>query len=330
MLILVCVQAYRSSRGVAALLAIGGVFGGFPIGFVFPVFFLHAFFNAIMCAVLIPYKPRPRTFGIALVCLMMAVYALKFYRASEKLRELQALKTQFPIESLSNRLSFEQNANGSKMSVATPSQLSATVDANLQRQEKETQESMRFHRRYSRASALEELYENSYPEFVEAAGLGLRFMLPIRFRLNHIDRAEPLTLPAPLGRLGPSTSSEELNDVHWVAVNEFTSPDRMGYARNRDAAAGYEPHSFGSLVARWRAGHDSPKYWQVTRFEFVRVMGDEQRVYLAEVRPTIEIPDVPHWPLNDFEKQVLPQLVMPAGTMVTATATSAPRCSVHR
>jgi hypothetical protein len=50
-------------------------------------------------------------------------------------------------------------------------------------------------------------------------------------------------------------------------------------------------------------------------------MGDEQRVYLAEVRPTIEIPDVPHWPLNDFEKQALPQLASQTDIVVDARPT---------
>jgi len=310
-LIVGCVLLYRASKWAAAGAAIAAAVLGFPIAIAMLVFFVHAIFNLVACLVLIPLKPQPRIFAMLLAAVMVAIYGFAFSQGAAKRHEIRALKEQYPFESLSSRLAFEQ-MDPAQSTDAMKIQLSAVVSSNLDEQDESLEP-----RYFSKAYALRELHENSYREFVRAAGFGYMRMPSLTYRLVDLEPATQLSLPSLIRTSGPTATTSELYDAHRIAVLDFLSPERTGYVKSRDAVAGFESHQFSLLNRRWPSESPAANYWQVVRLELVGLLRGEARVYLVETIPPMDqIAEVSHRELNEFEKSALPQLISQTDVVV--------------
>lgn len=304
-LIFGCWCAYgRERRSAAIAPAIIGAMIAVPLAIGIAVFFVHAFFNFILCIPLVIFRPRRTAFAIALISLMVAVYGFAFREGAAELRRLQALRVQYPFESLAKRLEFEKKSSNPKSGPQESVFLAANVAANLDDQDE--RQGMRY---YRRAWALRELHESTYSHFANAAGFGFSRMPSIQHLVIEWEPRSPLVMPYSVS-ITSATDGSELYGVHVAALDSFIASDRQGYVRSVDQVAGFESHGLEAMYEPGRCCNDSAPKWQVSRLELVSLLRHEEpRVYIADTIPTMDqLADAPHRALNDFEKSALPQL----------------------
>ncbi len=307
-LVLSCTLAYRNSRTAAFIVASVGAVAGFFFVLGLLVYFGHAALNLVLCGILCVANLRLRTFAISLVALMVAVYGFAFSQGATAMHEIRALQATYPFVSLRERLAFERPSAEDKSPKSDPIQLSPAVATNLDDQDKSFE-----HTFYSRSGALRELHEQSYLEFTRAAGFGNIRMDALSYRVTLYKPSRTFELPATLSFPKTKRPDQGLVDLHSGAVRDFISPEQIGYVRSRDEVAGFESHQFRSSAEGWTNNNYSPKdspLWQVVRLELVGLLRDkEPRVYVAVTMPSMDqLADVPHRPLNDFEKSALEKL----------------------
>ena len=305
-LVVACVLTYRKVHPAAALgVAFAGVVTGFPFVMVMAVFFVHSILNAILCVILLIFRPRAGVFAAALCLLAVGFYGYVLSGAAAKYQELAALRAEYPLVSLESRLAFEKSAHATNAAQIPPPQLTPAVAVALDEQDDSQQASY-----YRRDWALEELHERSYEHFARAAGFGFMRMPSLHKELVELPPRNEFELPLPLVTLSKTPTGMQLGRTHRSAIFDFVDGERMGYVRSRDAVAGFDSHGFSNLANRWTT-NKKPARWQVTRLELVGLLRhDEPRVYVAASMPQMDqLADVPHRPLNDFEKAALPKLV---------------------
>jgi hypothetical protein len=210
----------------------------------------------------------------------------------------------YPLESLRARLVFEREKTSNIDHTSEPIQLTPAVANALKVQDESDP------RYYSRSGALRELHENSYREFARAAGFGFMRMDSLRYRLSQSDEKITFRMPAVIAISDPTDVNKSLRGSHAEAIDDFISPDRMGYVRSRDKVAGFESHRFRTLDRRWNSPFqdgDNSERWQVARLELVGLLRHpEPCVYTAKQFPAMDqLDDVPHRALSDFEKAAL-------------------------
>jgi hypothetical protein len=303
MLVFVCWWEYgQERRPVALLVALLGAAIGVPLAIGVVVYLVHAFFNFLLCIPLVIFRPRRSAFAIALTGLMMVVYGFAFAEGAAELRRLQALRIQYPLESLAKRLEFEKKSPNALPVPQPDVSLAANVTAHL-----DDQDDRHDIGYYRRAWALRELHESTYSHFSTAAGFGNSRMPSIRHLVIEWEPRSPLVMPYAVSIESPNDNAE-LYGVHVAAMDSFLASDRQGYVRSVEEVAGFESHGMGAMPKPWRDA--PPAKWQVSRLELVSLLRhDEPRVYVAETMPMMEeLADVPQRPLNDFESDALPQL----------------------
>jgi hypothetical protein len=253
---------------------------------------------------LVIIRPRRTAFAIALVGLMVIVYGFAFAEGTAELQRLQALRGQYPFESLAKRLEFERKLSQADAVPKKKTYLAAVIAANL-----DDQDDRHGIGHYRRAWALRELHENTYSHFARAAGFGFSRMPSIQHLVIEWEPRSPLVMPYAVG-ITSAKDGAELYGVHISTVDSFIASDRQGFVRNVNEVAGFESHGFAAIPEPGGCCSDPTPKWQVSRLELVSLLRhEESRVYIAETMPTMEqLADVPHRPLNDFETQALPQL----------------------
>jgi hypothetical protein len=304
-LIVGCWYAYgRERRPAAAVVAIVGLMISVPLAIAVAIFCAHAFFNLLLCGVLVIVRPRRTAFAISLIGLMVVVYGFAFREGAAELQRLDALRAQYPFESLAKRLEFERKSSAVKTSPQEKVFLAADVKLNLDEQDDRYDAS-----RHRRAWALRELHEETYNHFASAAGFGYSRMPSIQRLVIDWEPRSPLVMPYTVG-IESTSDSAALHAVHTAALDSFIASERQGFVRSVDEVAGFESHGPEEMYHPGRCGCDSAPQWQVSRLELVSLLRhQEPRVYVAETMPTMDqLADVPHRPLDDFEKRSLPQL----------------------
>ena len=301
----VCTQRYRQGKFGALTPAAIVVVAIFFATIASIVFFFQAVLTALVCIPLAAAKVRPRTFAMVLVGLMVAIYGVVFARGIVLMREMRALREKYPITSLEPRLAFEHDTESGSVRPISPVTFSRTVAKRLDEQD----DAQEFQYN-SRARALRALHSATYQEFAFASGFGPARMPAIGMVRVDLTPAHDFKLPAPLSTDYPVAATKELQEAHDKAVEDFISPERMGYIKNRSEVVGFESHRFTSLNKRWQYGKGDARYWQVVRLELVGLLRHRQPcVYIAKTIPEMEkLASTPHRELNDFEKAALPQL----------------------
>lgn len=304
-LVMACSLAYRESKVLGVVTAIGGSLLCFLLIMLSPLLFFHSFVNSVTSFGLALCRVRPRTFVMTLACVAVAIYLLAIGSSYERFQQLVALRAKYPFQSLERRLEFDRTANRNGTS---PNQLIALNPAVVQRLD-EFEERRGYSDYFGRAWSLRELHENMTFHFARAAGFGVARMGSIDVRDVDLPPAPPLELPVPLDRVPELPSRAELLPVHDELLYDFGDPNRSGYVRNRREVSGFEPHQVTKKPTTTN-DQDPPMHWQVARLELVSLLRhNKPRVYTAAEPPAMDqLADVPHRELNSFESLALPKL----------------------
>lgn len=247
------------------------------------------------------------------------------------------LRQEYPIESLSQRLTFEPETiadpqSAFSLAYADGSDIEPQVLQRLNLTEREN-------RSYDlRRYELHSLHDGEVRAFTEAAGLGIGRMIPAfgvrRENLSPMN-LEPLS-PLPSedsesfvaldGQTIRTTDSAVEDDANGGAAElsveplarrvyrstdafKFVPDVTLGYVAGKQQAAGFLSHRFArnpEPVEPDARGHR----WEIVRLELVSLLKfKEARVYVSKELPQIEkLQHVPTRSLDDFEREALAKL----------------------
>lgn len=301
-----CVRPYYGEFKSGAIgVAVCGALVGFLFLIVSVVFFLHAVVNMIACAMLVGLNVRPKAFAFSLGAVMVVVYGLAIYQGAVELLEVRSVKATYPFESLEPRLAFEKSTSAAEQAPDNSVLFASAVAGPLNEQD-ELQRA--WHRRQW---ALQQLHEQTYQDFVFTPGFGVSRMPRFRPRMIQLDPLSKFALPIAIGVSSLSAAPLELSRAHRTAVDDFLTPDRIGYVRSKVEVAGFNSHELTNLGSKWANSSQASSKWQVVRLELVSLLRHpEPRVYVAATMPAMDqLATVPHRALNDFESRALPSLV---------------------
>jgi hypothetical protein len=273
---------------------------------------LSAFLVAAAGAVCWVVKARPRWFLVSSLGATAAAYVLI---ALPDLRDWHRLKKDFPVESLAERLAYEDRPRTASVPVSRVSN-TASHSGSLDRLEG----IMGEHYRYllsptnRRAQALEHLHAGVVKQFIESPGFGVgrRLRMPSRFTLvreleERAEREQAIPQPGPAysplewtPEAAKPTSESNFLSAHEDNTLNFLDPVNFGYIRNREHVAGFRPH-------RFRDAPFTPEHWRVVRLELVGLLKHEEPVaYVSANLPRMdELSNAPTRPLDAFEKKGL-------------------------
>lgn len=230
--------------------------------------------------------------------------------------ELHALRAENPIESLTERLAYEQDRALPKVP-----ELSPITQLQLVRYEKIDTSTN------SREFVLASLHSESVEDFLIARGFGMIRMRGVSRRMLDLPEAIPIKQPELLTTdererwSGPyknrlvvealleaeTISSDPLETIHHLGRFDFLHPARMGFVESIDHIIGFQSHRFSRLPVSLDS---APKPWEVERLELVSLMKHASpRVYLSEHLPRMEeLATAPTRELTVFEAQSLEML----------------------
>ncbi|MGE3242298.1 MAG: hypothetical protein AB7I57_14580 [Pirellulales bacterium] len=304
-LVVVCALAYRESKPLAVVVAIGGVLFSFLLIMLSPMIFAHAFFNCVASIGLAICRVRTKTFLLGLAFTAAGLYALAIGNSMERIQALTALRAKYPFQSLEQRLAFERDLSHRAAATNQPIVLTPAVEQRLG----EFEERRGHFAYFDRAWSLQELHEYATLQFARAAGFGIARMGYIYTEDIDLPPTAPLALPVPLDRISERPSALDLLPVHAELLFDFGDRNRTGYVRSRREVSGFEPHQVTKRPTM-PTDEDPPTHWQVNRLELVSLLRhDTPRVYTAPELPAMDqLADVPHRELNRFELASLPKL----------------------
>lgn len=325
-----CGLIYFSYRGYVdtnrmspVKLSLFAIFGGMYIGLNSLVFLLHAVLNLIGSIVGSRLKLTPQRFTLTLAMLGLAAYSFFMVSKYQKLRQLHALRAQYPITSLESRLEFE---NDRQNAPASGSLLLQNAQVN-----RLSAFEMRDHHGEGlwRVSALARLHSEFYEQFIAAEGFGPARMAGISaFKAEHFEfERHGRILPIALGdEIESTTDGEKLHDK---ILADLFKTEGFGNVVGSKRAIGFEPHGPTDLKKTIGSSSEDAATWQLTRLELVSLLRhNEPRVYVAETIPLMnELENVPHRALNEFEAPALPQLETERDTVIKETPDGAVRAA---
>ena len=283
-----------------------------------PVASLTLFTNAgllLLAGVLCFSRPvfSVRTlWGITMVCAAVAL-VVGVVPGRLQMRRLAAMRTEFPIVSLEQRLEYEQRQN--RKAAAEILVLSNAVSSEL-----DTVEQDLFTNTY-RQRQLKLIHDLQYELFVRATGFGVtRMMRPVpsglrRPPLRDIPFSEAAAASPPtayrdwLG-FAAAGKSVDVEHLHTVSRNDFLDADSLGQVDQVGLMAiGFVEHAFHYSPV---GGFEDPSRWTIERIELLSLLKfDEPRVYQLEHLPRMDqlsSGDVPTRALDSFETDALDQL----------------------
>jgi hypothetical protein len=249
---------------------------------------------------------RPRRFVVSSLVATGTAYAIfTCCFVVPELVEWNRLKQDYPLESLAERLAYEDRRRPESGQGEEP-----TFNADhLNRLEKHF-ESIEL--TSGRRRSLEHLHAGVVKQFIDSNGFGVARMgnKASPYYLERRDESPWLRQPAEsspsadydIGSL-QSTRDAKLLGAHEYNTFDFLNAGEFGYARDREHVAGFRPHQF-------RRAPDVPERWQVRRLELVGLLKyDEPVVYLSSYFPRMdELSRAPTRPLDGFETEALEML----------------------
>lgn len=257
-----------------------------------------------------------RTRRVAVIAAFLLAYAMVLTPSLNRYAGLQLARRQFPIESVTARLAYEQHRPEANTAKITATSLSPAVAYRLTAAEEKDILASR------RRSSLGQIHDRSYEAFILAPGFGSGRMGYIRLPSVRLPDAQPIELPkldegeapylpealpgAPVAT-GPGRDAVEA--LHTAGVDDFLRPDRLGYVKNRDHVVGFQSHQFQAMPELPKPSRAETE-WQVVRLELLGLLkGPTPHVYVSEHLPRMdELKDAATRPLNDFEGRSLPKL----------------------
>lgn len=287
--------AYRSNRpaGRITIFCLVCAFGQLCLGFLVPLVSLEALLLILALGVWQRSGRGPEYFrslslgSAGLVLAMATVIALRSEWDYERLR------ARYPYQSMEGRVPLLPVS-----AVARPPK--PEVEDRLERLES------RDGFAWFRDRRLQKLHEDKVQLFIDSFGFGYSRMLPGPSEQNLLVHRPPVPRqPGP--RVALSTSPNEwrpaqgpeavaLGQLLEMGTLDFTNPLTLGYVKDRQHVAGFEPHRFG----------DNPgpnEVWTVRTLDLVGLLLEaEPRVYVSEKLPSMEeVGQIPTRPLDRFE-----------------------------
>ncbi len=319
----VCGWYYRP-EAPKTMLGIAGL--AVPAGLMFSIFYLmvnfrlggagtlilHTVINAVVCLACVGIKcPRMVVIPVLIVAAVVPYY-LRVEEIQKVRRQFDQLLVDYPLESLEQRLAFENAESHDQTSIVAPTsleQLSPELQNNLQTQEDRYDDGRQW--------ALTQLHENFRSQFAAAAGFGY-----MRMRTIWIEDLEPqpvdlVQLPLPVdATLFGESSFEPKVKLHQRVAFDFLNRDKIGYVRDKQHVAGFQSHSptyMAHALANQRSCGEpevEESHWQLTRLELVSLLRHSPpRVYVADSLPAMDqLDQFEHRAVTEFEKASLPKL----------------------
>ncbi|HKI38092.1 MAG TPA: hypothetical protein VKA46_39935 [Gemmataceae bacterium] len=299
----------KSGVGTASLLSAAAI----VLLFCTPLLGGIALLVALAGAICWGLGARPRWFLVSSVGVTILVYGLIAWKvALPRAGKWEQLKATYPIESLADRLQYEERPRGP----ATP----GTHDPDrLSDFEKDLEVAAMHSGTDRRTRALEYLHAGVVKQFVESPGFGIgrrvREPRPIDLEATESWPQEHGDLSGPIPQMktsyyspvpalsGAKVAESDFAGSHEANLLAFLHPFDFGYVRDRGHVAGFRPHRFHRKA-------DAPRRWQVERLELLGLLKyDEPVVYLSQNLPTMdELRDAPTRPLDTFEQEALDSL----------------------
>jgi hypothetical protein len=259
-------------------------------------------------------ETRRRTFiGGSVIATALTYVGVIVLVAMPQQRKWAELQKSYPVESLTERLRYEQsamrraaNARPAKQELNSPRL--ETFENHLQGHRWDV---------LRRDISLQHLHSSSVERFIDSQGFGIGRMA-ITPSPSHVELPEPEPISVPVypdGSVSPSASADAGSrdtgredtqrgaDLHEDSLLSFFDPRGFGYVQDRDHVVGFQPHAFS------RAPQVASKWW-IDRLELVSLLKHEEpAVYLSEHLPRMqELRDAETRPLDSFEQEALAAL----------------------
>jgi hypothetical protein len=297
---------------------------------------------------------------MAAVCTLLVYVGFGLSQAPTFL-ERRAIRERYPIESLSQRLEYERRA-------VTPqvTSLESATDSDAEDERATRAAPPNYARRLdaleealdqgewpwrSRSEALRIIHSSYVEQFIDSPGFGVARSIRMRepeeyaaarepqvFKLPPADCIDPdgtaadNDAPNPNAQAAPTPATRQLETLHEASLFDFVNRRGWGYVRDRDHAAGFQPHQFRTipLVPSAKSAGRSPddvfelasrheKFdrddpardqdhdWEVRKVQLVSLLKhDEPMVYVTDELPRMDrLIEVPVRPLDAFEQRSL-------------------------
>lgn len=317
----ICVVAsllFAANRWVPIVLAVFALIPALCVSGYFVLQLLLLLIVAVVCAV---RRERWQRFALAAMLLSVGVASYGAYSSSRGIAELQQLRADYPVESLSSRLAYETAATAMPTDPGALDRSAALAEGVRPLRK---QMGYRHYPSEGRGAMLALLHNGTYDQFVMAAGFGIWRMQRLQVEVVRLPKAQPIPLACqkldatltgnPAVRFAPLPDQDVLHGLHWLGAGNFLDIDRFGWITDRDHVAGFEPHAF-TKTPELRTATPSAKSvedWEVIQLELVSLLKyDTPRVYEADVLPNMQLlssGNVPTRELDDFETTALAQL----------------------
>jgi hypothetical protein len=248
------------------------------------------------------------------------------------------LRKRYPFESLSRRLEYEVRRTGGDSSPPTAPELTEGAEKRLKTVEGAYGRTGRWGD--LRTESLKLLHSNEVEQFITREGFGLERMPSPRPSFLDLPPAPPIPITASGARVVPPEPGPQvalakregarvvgsdgtdlsmptfpqLDVFHLRGQVNFIASSSLGYIKDRDRVAGFQPHQFRSMpeVGDWRARGEKPpkEQWAVARLELVSLLKHERpAVYVSTELPRMEqLKKAKTRSLDEFEAEALKRL----------------------
>jgi Protein of unknown function (DUF3365) len=288
----------EGKNGIGRAMALNG--GGVFLSVLMPLVGMQAFAVLIVGTVCWVANLRPRWFIVSSVVATLAVYT---WMAVENRWHWEERQKDYPVESLTDRLAYEDRPH--KESGSADSPLLSDFEDHLTKKSND-------YWVWTRRRSLELLHAGMVEQFVESPGFGIGRMAmmrpgPYRTHANKADPIEQAFLAAPLPDQSPAdvqlTTGVNFLSVHRDNALDFLNPIDFGLVHDRDHVVGFLPHQF-----HYRP--QAPEHWILLRLDLVSLLKSSEPVaYLSRNFPRMEeMSNAPTRPLDTFEQQALAKL----------------------
>lgn len=270
---------------------------------------------AIVCAI---RRLKPTGVIVATTATIAVVFFLLIRIPQKELQDRRELREKYPLVSIAPRLAYEQKFVAEAQEPQDEIALSPEAQKNLNILENRSSPLSR-----GRAWTLASVHNRAADEFVRARGFGPVRMLHVNPKKVELPESQPIRLPErsepaydtgeepllPLAKFPAAQRKQAFVAMHRAGQEEFLDPDRMGFVKDLDHVAGFEPHQFQQLP-KLRDRSRPRTEWQITRLELVSLLKHDTPVaYVSEHLPQMnELRDAPTRLLDAFERSALERL----------------------
>lgn len=315
-----------------------------------PFLFINALVLVGTTVLCMAVKLRPRWFVAAATLATLSCYA---FVAASNFAENARLRQRYPLESLTDRLAYEQQSGPAESPRSTGVAMATTaietlpgnqlgyLETEIDKQERcwwssDDDEESRNAGSRARTLVLERIHASYVRQFVESPGFGFPRAVPMTSTraLTSDEQNPPIPLPPaeyddPIetedakGSVRPCPVSDLLPPIllvrfHYDSLLNFVYLRGFGYVRDREQVAGFRPHQFRYLPAPPKSD-----FWRVRSLDLVSLLKHPEPVaYVSPNLPRMdELRHAPTRELNPFERRALEALRRGEELQVAATRT---------